>query len=113
MSLGFIYLLLTGSNDMSLGFIYLLLTGSNDMSFEFIYLLLTGNIKMHKFNLNQNASLKGSYSRANIDSDPLFISIDTIFIKAPYSSKVDIFFFIQEIFNKLIYSIDRIIKCSI
>ena len=77
---------------MSLGFIYLLLTGSNDMSFEFIYLLLTGNIKMHKFNLNQNASLEGSYSRANIDSDPLFISIDTIFIKAPYSSKVDIFF---------------------
>ena len=33
-------------------------------------------------------------------------------LKAPYSSKIDIFF-IQERFNKLIYSINMIIKCGI
>ena len=34
-------------------------------------------------------------------------------LKAPYSSKTDMFSLIQERFNKLIYSINTIIKCGI
>ena len=37
--------------------------------------------------------------------------VKEMFLKAPYSSKVDIFF-IQERFNKLIYGINTIIKCG-
>ena len=40
----------------------------------------------------------------------------TIFVgtmsKAPYSSNIDIFFFIKERFSKLIYSINMIINCG-
>ena len=34
-------------------------------------------------------------------------------LKVPYSSKIDIFLFIPERFNQLIYSINTIIKCGI
>ena len=38
--------------------------------------------------------------------------LNFLILKAPYSSKIDIFF-IQERFNKLIYSINTILKCGI
>ena len=41
----------------------------------------------------------------------LNLSFYSNIVKAPYSSKIDIF--IQERFNKLIYGINTIIKCGI
>ena len=48
----------------------------------------------------------------NQDSVYTCAHIFAAFLKAPYSSKIDIFF-IQERFNKLIYVINTVIKCGI